>query len=295
MFLKIVLISNHHVEEGLEILVWHWDHAVRKKVSFTRTSDIMKALRSRILQEFDEEIRGLNFRLYSLPYGFTDVNQRRRICDVNDLEAYLKELRNYDIKPPYLYIFNDPDDTSPEKLPEVLNAKSERRSSASRNSGNSDIVRIRDSSTCVFCGYCDNSTRETCHIYEVGDFNKPSSEGKKTMLMDLGIYNINSVANMLCLCDNCHHNFDRHLIGIDPSNHELIILEEIFDSTTQGGTLYSTLNGKVIKFNGKILAIPPQEVLTHRYNIFKARISEKGKSSLPSTDEQPKKKSRKSK
>lgn len=55
---------------------------------------------------------------------------------------------------------------------------------------------------CEYCGY--NRTVEVCHIKPIASFSR-----------DEPISSINSLDNLICLCPNCHWEFDNGLLDIN--------------------------------------------------------------------------------
>jgi hypothetical protein len=136
-----------------------------------------------IKESFEEELEKQPFKIYRLPHDFISVDQRSRIDTSAQFDDYLKECLNNFENPPYLYIFNSVNNSSPSKVPcteeppmKVFRAdgtdESDVTSNSSRNSESSERCRERDREMCVFCSYQDSSAREACHIFEIKSFNK---------------------------------------------------------------------------------------------------------------------------
>ena len=144
--------------------VYHWDSCHRKNVEIdfdvsASSSTVMSVFRVRIALEFYDECLAENFRFYTLPRDFTDVNQRSRIESWGEILQYLTNLRQSITRSPLLYVFNNDDDLSPTKLPlpivvQQRAATSESNSQSSKSSRDkraADSVRERDGNSCVFC------------------------------------------------------------------------------------------------------------------------------------------------
>lgn len=132
------------------------------------------------------------------------------------------------------------------KVPETKRKRSDNasvQSKVSRSTEASNSVRYRDENSCVFCGYADNAKRDTCHIFEISQYNAYNGD-KKQMLLELGLDYINTMANMLALCVCCHREFDNRFIGIHPSARTLVISDAIRSKNTQGNIPFSQLHGK---------------------------------------------------
>ena len=142
------------------VQVYHWDSCQRKNVAIdfdvsASSSTAMSDFRYRILLEFYDEGLRENFRLYTLPRDFTDVNQRSRIESWGEILQYLTNLRQSITRSPLLYVFNNDDDLSPTKLPVPIvvqqhAATSESNSQSSKSSRDkraADSVRERDGNT----------------------------------------------------------------------------------------------------------------------------------------------------
>ena len=149
--------------------MYHWDSCQRKNVAIdfdvsASSSTAMSDFRYRILLEFYDEGLRENFRLYTLPRDFTDVNQRSRIESWGEILQYLTNLSQSITRSPLLYVFNSNDDLTPTKLPVPIvvqqrAATSESNSQSSKSSRDkraADSVRERDGNSCVLCGFCSN-------------------------------------------------------------------------------------------------------------------------------------------
>ena len=70
---------------------------------------------------------------------------------------------------------------------------------------------------------------------------------------------------MICLCSNCHTQWDGNKIGIHPRNKTLIIAKAIELEVTQSGKAYNELSGMKIHFKKPD---PPFVLLKYRYQYF---------------------------
>lgn len=166
-----------------------------------------------------------------------------------------------------LFVFNE--NCSPIKLPLVKAATSKKSSSSneSRSQKAADECRARYENSCVFCGYFDQSSRVAAHIFELSKFNCMEEKDRNKKLRHFILNTINCSSNLICLCNNCHLKFDSpYQIGIHPETHQLTVSERIREDVTQGGLAYSSLDGKVVKFDGEFM--PSTELLKYRYSFF---------------------------
>ena len=91
--------------------VTHWDSLEKKDILLTPDFISFFVL---VRTAFSDVSIG-KIRIYSLPHGFDDVGQRKRV----DNEAAYSELRrailsdDIDAMPPLVYVWNVVDDTSP--------------------------------------------------------------------------------------------------------------------------------------------------------------------------------------
>ena len=74
---------------------------------------------------------------------------------------------------------------------------------------------------------------------------------------------------MICLCSNCHTQWDGNEIGIHPRNNTLIIAIAIEQEVTQSGKTYTELSGMKIHFKKPD---PPFVLLKHRHQYFKRML-----------------------
>jgi hypothetical protein len=261
----------------------HWDRCVRKVLHFSKQSTWGQILR-RIGSEFTEEIGGSNFRLYSLPKKSVDVNDRVRIQSIGQLTAvFKKDDDDYESGSDRdeLYVFNC-NDESPTKIPENIQDNLTETSGRSyRSKATAQVCRIRDGNKCVFCDYSDGAEMQHCHFFGLAEFKdiKQSSD-RIVRLLSLGLGDINDIRNVICLCRNCHTQWDQHNIGVHSENSTLLTVEVGHQKIkyTQGGTKYSELANKVIVFAEPQ---PSKAVLEYRYELFKSKLA-KAKTSVSS-------------
>lgn len=259
------------------IPVKHWQKCETKEVNLPlfegnkRWHSFQLSIKSKFIVEIGE----LTFRLYMLPYKFTNISQRKYIDTVEMFEIFLNLFQNID-EQPSLYVWNvENDEKTPTKPP--MRAMSEAISKTSRNTTQSLKCKIRDGNVCIFCGYTDSSKRDACHILELRDMPKKSPKGEimkseeeltreSDALLELcGLEGIHSLCNMISLCKKCHSEFDYQNLRIEPSSKCLLVDDEIFSKTTQGGIYFETLNGKVIEFQGIKTQHPTFAVLNYRF------------------------------
>lgn len=229
----------------------------------------------RIHMKFQDMLDGNSFRLYWMPSNFVSVDERRRVSSMAELEEFARlfvEGIKTSVGAPSLFIFKD--DTSPTKVPETKRKRSDNasvQSKVSRSTEASNSVRYRDENSCVFCGYADNAKRDTCHIFEISQYNAYNGD-KKQMLLELGLDYINTMANMLALCVCCHREFDNRFIGIHPSARTLVISDAIRSKNTQGNIPFSQLHGKVLTLKLHARHHPTEELLKYRYDEFERTL-----------------------
>jgi len=271
--------------------VYHWDKCVRKYISLDRAvtggddMDFSVFLLNKVLESFEEEIGKSSFRLYSMPFDYDNVEQRNHLKTSDEvcafIDVYFSAIQDGN-HPPSLFVFNY-EDSSPKKLPakNMDRTSSESEVSKSSKSSNesrfaSDMCRQRDMNTCVFCHHIDHAVKDTCHLYELKTYEQLAPEAKIDKLLELSIDNINSVSNMLSLCDRCHQNFDtKYLLGIHPEELTLIVSTDIRGSSnvTQGGIHYIDLHGKKIEFNNESRRLyPPLVLLKYRFTLFESKL-----------------------
>ena len=134
----------------------HWQRLVIKKISINERSTF-KEFRRHIKFEFSEEIDDARnpptFRIYTLPAGFNDVDQRRLVDDTN-FEELRDLLMDDSVSQPQIYVWNY-DDVSPAKLPNVPQARSDTASVVSRNSTASRIANSRTAIDACVVGMLD--------------------------------------------------------------------------------------------------------------------------------------------
>lgn len=219
---------------------------------------------------FQDEIERCPIRLYYLPFDFKNVDERVRISSSQDVdifaELYLNRLKK-DQGLPRLFVFNT--STESNSL-DKLRVVSEVSTVISSDSESSSRCRHRDSNTCVFCGYCDSSPRDTCHIFEFKHYRAIKGDvAKFNRLSELGIIDINATNNLLSLCKNCHRAFDNYDLAVDSESMRLIVsLQALNTQVTKGKIPFSSLNGKLVKFSDSTIWNPPKQLLSYRLRFF---------------------------
>ena len=255
---------------------FHWDRCVRKVLYFSNQLTWGQILRQ-IGSKFTEEIGDSDFRLYSSPKKSVDVNDRMRIQTIEELNAvFKKDDGDYEngSDRDELYVFNY-NDVSPTKILEKIEDNlTEISGSSNRSKAIARMCRIRDKNKCVFCDYTDGSEMQHCHFFALGDFNRiKQSSDRFARLLSLGLGDINDIRNVICLCSNCHIQWDQNNIGVHFENSTLLTGE--VDHHTQGGTKYSDLDNKIIVFADPQ---PSKGVLEFRYQLFESKLAEAKKS-----------------
>ena len=168
----------------------HWQRLVAKNITFNeRTS--YKEFCIRIKLKFSEEIDGDGrsppaFRIYTLPAGFGDVEDRQLVDDDTKFEKLRDLLMNASVSHPVIYAWNY-DKESPAKLPNVAQAKSDTASVVTRDSTASKHCKTRDDNTCLCCGYVgrDGFGLKACHIYEIGAHKRVREEEVRLEKLDI--------------------------------------------------------------------------------------------------------------
>jgi hypothetical protein len=119
------------------------------------------------------------------------------------------------------------------------------------------------------CGYSNlneavaSKELVAAHIYEIKEFQAVPAESRETVLLNFGLDSINSVCNMLTMCQLCHKHFDDQKIGIDPDTKCWIITSSIMQSYSSSGTLFSQFHNRVESLDYISVIF-----LRHRYNAF---------------------------
>lgn len=258
------------------VLVTHWQRLVTRKISIKEWSTY-KDFRRHINFEFSEEIDadGRNpptFRIYTLPAGFNDVEDRRLVNDDTTFEKLRNLLMNDSVSHPQIYVWNY-DNVSPAKLPQnVAQAKSDTGSAVSRDSNAAENCKSRDLNRRLCCGYVgrDGFGMECCHIYEVGAFNRIKMVGEREKeLKDLQLVTIDELANMITLCKDCHNKFDAHKLGIHSTEHTWIVTNLLRGdgAVAQSNTCFIDIHPKKVPFAATRF-ISPKEVLDDRMSHF---------------------------
>lgn len=256
--------------------IQHWDRCVEKVLRFENSST-WRELLLQIKMDFLEEIGGGAFRLYSLPKNCEEVNDRKRIRDIEQLNAFVaSDISKFEnsLDQDQLYIFNC-NDESPTKLPENTKVIEDNRSEGSSRTYRSKAVarfcRMRDQNKCVFCDYTDSTNIQHCHFLGLAEFNgTKAGRERDALLLRLQISETNDGRNVICLCVNCHRQWDGHKIGVHPKKKTLLIVKAVGLELTQGGISYNELAGTTIQFG----LDPPLTLLNYRYQFFKRMLDE---------------------
>ena len=142
-------------------------------------------------------------------------------------------------------------------------------SKLSRDSNKSKMCKIRDNYSCKLCGFKPESIvaapkqLEAAHLYEIKELQLVPNEDRRSKLNKFGLDSINSITNLLTMCQLCHQYFDNQRIGIHPDDVQWIITTPIANTPSSSGELYLALNGKTVDFD-----FVPWPILEHRYNRF---------------------------
>jgi hypothetical protein len=217
-------------QETLKISITHWENFSRHFIELSQLTSYYKFV-SQAEELFPDGIgeRG-NSRLYTLPYGSEELNEKSRLTAENF--AQFKEDKLMCRGPRLLLYFSNTGST-PTKLPrldiDTLSGKKHESSEGDSKSKSSKVSRNptkaleckeRDNFTCRLCEYTtDNVQSRTkllnaAHIYEVEEHKAiPDIEVLKKMGL---YYGVNDLLNIITLCVTCHPFFDNQQIGIDP-------------------------------------------------------------------------------
>ena len=255
----------------------HFDRSIKKKIRISADCTFSEFC-AKVNLAFTDEIAGNEIRLYTFPVGFTDIDQRTTL-DAGNFESVLKSLLGLNpgsSKAPVLYVWNY-NNGSPTKMPDAKAemeepssiSNSSKASTVSRNSQSSKSCRRRDKHICLCCGYFNEITNVACHISEIKSYKGISEIEKIEKLDSLNLANPNDMTNMITLCRLCHGNFDKHFLGIHPTESRWIVskfLRGDRDITQQGCTFLS-IHSKKIDYATDWYA-PPPAVLHDRWSYF---------------------------
>lgn len=255
-----------------EVDVTYWDSGLKKTVKFNESvADLLTAFTMGCRRAFAEELHRSKFRIYALPYNYNhdDINDRLRILTSDALLEVILELGRPDIIPRQLHLFKDIDDTSPSKPPAIAPVEASVASVVTRETEASLNCRAAAVYTCAFCRFQSPSNEDvvSAHIFELQHYNLITTyEGRVEALEEKGLSHIHGGNNMLCLCYQCHRQFDSpYNIGINPSTYALEVRDTIRNSYCGKGK-FSTLVGKKVVF-AKAWH-PPAALLQYRYTFF---------------------------
>jgi hypothetical protein len=160
-------------------------------------------------------IRG-NGRLYALKPG-AKLEERVRISNTGELEEIMQYIDNEESPQAMQVLFLYPEDESPHNTPaKTVKSNSEKSESASTDRSTyqkrfAREITIRDQNKCRLCDL--NHSLRASHIIDA------SAKLTKVQLEALGIRTKYEVWNGILLCANCHDQYDRWMIGIDPDGY----------------------------------------------------------------------------
>ena len=242
---------------------------------------------------FSDEIGSNDFRLYTLPVGSEELDEKLRLTAEN-FSQFVDHKFACESPRRNLYVSNT--GSTPTKLPALLtmdnlselsgtkrksssagsSSKSTTTSKVSRSSKFARLCNERDNFTCRVCQfyteneYAQPKQLEAAHIYEIEELSALPDEQERTRtLEEMELYDINHPTNLITLCQVCHAFFDRQQIGIDPESKSWIITTSIADISTQtqsGGT-YKAIHGSTAGFG----VLQNVALLVHRYERFTAK------------------------
>ena len=249
-----------------------WDSGLEKAVKFNESvADLLTAFTMGCRRAFAEELYCSKFRIYALPYNYNhdDINDRLRILTSDALLEVILERGRPDIIPRQLHLFKDVDDTSPSKAPAIAPAEVSVASAVTRETEASLNCHAAAGYTCAFCRFQSPSNEDvaSAHIFELQHYNLITTyEGRVEALEDKGLSHIHGGNNMLCLCYQCHRQFDSpYNIGINPSTCTLVVRDTIRNSYCGKGKFSTLVDKKVVFAKGWH---PPAALLQYRYTFF---------------------------
>ena len=115
------------------VRVTHWQRSVIKNITFNERStlkEFRRRVKLKFAEEIDDERSPPNFRIYTLPAGYKNVDQRQWVDDDTKFETLRDILLDASVSQPLIYVWNY-DDASPAKMPDVAQAKSDTASAMS--------------------------------------------------------------------------------------------------------------------------------------------------------------------
>ena len=241
-----------------EVKVTHFDRSLERTIRISANCTFSNFLEN-VKFTFTEDISGKDIRLYTFPVGFTDIGERS-VLDIGNFESVLESLlaqNQGSSKCPLVYVWNY-DNGSPTKMPdteavmgEVSSVSSSKGSSNTRNAQCSTACRARDRYTCLCCGHSSQATTEAAHVCELKSFKGTSVEERFIKLQSLTLATPNDVENMITLCKECHLCFDRHYLGIHPTESRWIVTKSLRNVTTEQGLLMLSIHSQPIRYNGE--------------------------------------------
>jgi hypothetical protein len=293
----IYLLSYHPAkkENGLvafkidRVNVVHWESGIKKTVVLNESEeDLLSSFAMGCRQAFPDDLAHSKFKIYALAHNYNhdDISDRQRILTSAALQEVLLEQGRFDIVPRELHVFKDTADTSSEKArsPDTDSVAS----AETRDTQASLNCRAAAAYTCAFCQFHlgSNTGVAAAHIFELEHYNAiPTAEARTQALREKCIGHIHGGMNLICLCNDCHSQFNApYNIGINPRTSEIEISGNVL-SEYCNNTLFKNLVGKKVIFTKGWR--PPRALLKYRYKFFEegGKIETKKRRKKSSVDE----------
>ena len=198
--------------EILPIKVTHWTSLDSHYIQVPKNSPSFLEFQKMVRLVFNDDITTDDFRLYLLPVD-GEIDERILVDEARFGEFLGRILEFSKSRLPSMFVWNY-ESSSPTKLPGPLEAE-ETGSLTSRSTGQSTACRDAYESKCLCCGDSE-AAKHAAHVFDIGVYNKLGKD-RVRFLRGLDLVSINELANLICLCTNCHTKFDNFRLGIDPT------------------------------------------------------------------------------
>jgi hypothetical protein len=295
----ISLLSSHPAKKENRLVtfkidrvnVLYWESGIRKTVVLNESvEDPLSSFAMGCRQAFPDDLAHSKFNIYALAHNYNhdDISDRQRILTSAALQEVLLEQGRFDIVPRELHVFKDIADTSSEKAPARAPDTDSVASAETRDTQASLNCRAAAAYTCAFCRFHlgSNTGVAAAHIFELKHYNAiPTAEARAQALREKGIGHIHSGMNLICLCNDCHSQFNApYNIGINPRTDELEVSGNILTEYCNN-TLFKNLVGKKVVFTKGWR--PPRALPKYRYKFFEegGKIETKKRHKKTSVDE----------
>ncbi len=206
--------------ETLSITIRHWESLSVHSLTLSKSLSY-HIFQAQVGELFSDEIGSNDFRLYTLPFGSEELDEKLRLtaenfsqfvhhkfeCEKPRRNLYVSNTGLTPTKLPGLTADNLSELSGTKRKSSSADSKSTTTSNVPRNSKNALFCKKRDKFTCRMCQYytgneCAQTKQlEAAHIYEIEEQKAiPDEQTRLSILEEMKLFDINHSMNLITLC-----------------------------------------------------------------------------------------------